>query len=822
MSTFVPGPNPLSPDSEKNSVEFGLKVLRSCYNRWKKGYAGESWDAKCARFNRNRLYASGKQPTEQFRDIVKVQGQIAVVNLDYAALAIAVPLLNTKKDRYMQRLEKIRCRAVDPITQNKKKSAKDNAKFKMNYAPAIQELQQHAGMQLEQFSDDDPKSERELNVRFGYTYKEQEELVMEMGMNMVFQQNEWADVVKDRLLDDIFNCGYGVTLTELDGQGWIKTPYVSPESFITSYSEWNDFRDWQWQGQRRSMSITEIRQRYPGKISEAELFSLAQTSAGKWGNDGEWGYTWSTDYNSALARPYDNYNVIIVDLYYKTLYNLSYEKKTNSFGREILKKAGKGTKEVEKSPPYYVAYHGVWIVDTEYVLEWALAENMLKPNNNLVECRSPYSIHMHNNNKCKNTPLVETMIPSIDMMQLIHLQSQKIIAMTAPDGFNIDLMGLANMDMGQGVGIISPMQAFGIYLQTGNQYFIKKELDGEGESQPPIQPQNHAYSNKLEQLEAKWQAEYIKLQRITGDNNLSAGAITNQAVANSTLNDAREMSESAANYNYNSYLSIYKGTAKNVEILLLDKFFLKDESFNGYNTALGADNVEYIRLEGGDQFGQLVFDTKIDVVLDDSEQQKWDRRIEIALEQGQITIADVAELELIENPTYRAFMLAQKAKEKQAMDMKISQANAQNNTEQAKAAADAKGQNDQATQQQAHAFKMQQLDKEQEGEAKKQAYEGANILKEKAVTAILSKEGATWKDIPPFFWQGLGVTDEAQKAAVFNALQGQQFKNQQQTQQIAQAQQQQVDQSQQWMQQRRLKGLEQEAQNTPGQAQVAA
>lgn len=764
--------NPLSPDKRKNTDDFGLKVIRSCYNRWKNGYGGETYSARMLRFEKNRLYAMGKQPTEQYKDLVKIEGNIPVLNLDYTPLAIAVPLLNGKIDRYMERIEKIKCRATGMVTLNKKKKDKDDARFKMNYRPAVQDLQQKSGLQLEHFSDHDPKSERELDIQFK-TKLMKEEIIMQKGMDIVFEQNEWADVIKRRLLMDTFCCGYNITLTELNGNGWIKTPFIKPEAFITSYSELDDFADWQWQGHKRSIFIAEIRLRYPGKFTEEELWGLAKKFSGQYGNPGDWNCEWDSNFNTALARPYDSYNIEVVDLYYKTLYNLTYEKKENSFGREILKEtdAIKPGKEYEKSKPYYVAYHGVWIIGTEKVLEWELAKNMLKPNNNLVEIRSPYTIHMYNNNKCRNTALVETMIPLIDLIQNIHMQTQKIIATTMPDGFLIDTLGLANMDLGQGVGTVSPMQAWGIALQSGNQYYQGKNVDNEGERQePPIRPTNYPVSKKLEQLEAQWQATYQKLQVITGDNNLSQGNITNQGVANSTLNDAREISDNASNYAYKSYLQTFKGTAKNVELLLLDKFLLKDDSFDGYNMALGEEDIEYMR-SMGDDIAELVFDTKISVALDASDQQKWDRRVEIALEQGQITLADVAELEMIDDATYRSFMLAQKAKEKQEADRETAQQNSANNVKQAEAAAAMKSKQDMALEQQAHQNKIDQMQKEQESQGIKQTLEWAGVLKEKVADAILSQPGAKLSDVPPFIWEALGITEEAQKQYLLAAMQ---------------------------------------------------
>lgn len=798
--------SPLSPDIRKDSYSFGLKVLRQCYNRWKNGYGGETYSDRMLRYEKNRLYAMGRQPEEQYRDLVKIEGTPVVLNLDFSALAIAPPLLNAKADRYLERIEKIKCKASGQLASDKRKKEKDEAKFKLNYRPAIQQLQQSSGMHLEEFSDHDPKSQRELDVRFK-TKPLREELIMQLSENIVFEQNEWADVIKERLVWDTFNCGFAVTLTELNGNGWIKTPAVKPEGFITSYSELDNFEDWQWQGQRRSMSISEVRLRTDGRkkpdgspvITEQELWDLSTKFMASYGNSSDWYCDWSPDFNTALARPYDAVNVELVDLYYKTLYNLTYRKEKVGYGREKLYEDvpdNLPAERKESSKPYYVAYHGVWIIDSDYVLEWGLAKNMLKPNNNLVEIRSPYSVHMHNNTHCRNTPLVETMIPLIDLIQNIHMQTQKIIAMTAPDGFTIDTLGLSGIDFGMGAGVLSPAQMFGIYLQTGNQYFASRDIEGDnGEQKPPITPNNHPYSDKLTQLDNQFWGAYKKLQIITGDNNLASGNITNQATANSTLNDAREIAEEPSNYVYKTVLNVYKATAKNVELLLLDKFFLKDDSFDGYTTAIGQDDIEYMR-SMGDDIAKLIFDTKIEVALDKADQERWSRMVEIALEQKEITLADVAELEMIDDPTYRSFMLAQKARDKQAADQETAEKNAENNTKQAEAAANAKGQHDMALEQESHKNKIEQMQQQGSNDIIKASHTWAGVIKEKVADAILSQPGATIQSIPSFIWQGLGIVEESQKQALLTAMQQQSQKTQQDAQE-AQAQQAAQDQQQQ-------------------------
>src|SRR6202012_3649732 len=99
-------------------------------------------------------------------------------------------------------------------------------------------------------------------------------------------------------------------------------------------------------------------------ITEEQLWQLARDFSSKYGNTNDWFCDWSAEFYTAIARPYDTVSVEMVDLYYKPLYNLNYRSQPVGFGREKIYDIKPGDKlppnaKVEKSKPYYVAYHGV-------------------------------------------------------------------------------------------------------------------------------------------------------------------------------------------------------------------------------------------------------------------------------------------------------------------------------------------------------------------------------------------------------------------------------------------------------------------------------
>lgn len=797
-------PNPLLPDATKDSQEYGLNFMQITYQRWTTG-TPEGATQRRNRYEFNRLYAMGRQPTNQYKDILDLDGEISVINLDFSPLPIAIPFINRKIDGWMQRNEKITCNAIDPFTQTKREKARADALFKLKNKEKIQAVQQEAGMPLEDFSDDDPKDEQELLVEFGFNYKEREEVIMEQGIDLVFYDNHWSDVVKERILKDLMICGVAMIRPYIDPNGRIKVVFELPENIISSYTNRDDFEDCQYKGRITQMSIMDIRLLYPNKISEEDLFKLAFSQKGINGNSNEWSWEWNPNYNYALARPYDGYTVTVSEMSLETLYNLKYKVWEDRFGTEKLTKVDMNAPEEEgakyiTSKSYYVEYFGRWIVNTKYLLEWGLAKNMVKPQDNVQEIVLPWVIFMYGNNKMTNTPMLETMIPSINIMQLTWLQQQKIIAAAAPDGFRVDISTMSDITLGKGLKDLSPFDLFKIYKQTGIQYYKGQEDSGEGKRQAPIEPANVPFSNKLEQLMAVWNAEYDKLLRITGSNDLAEGQISNQAVGKQVVQDARQISESASNYIYAAYLNMMKQTAKLVQMRLWDILvYGKKEGvyyYDGYRQALGTDRVEYIRLEGNDDFEKCQFDVKIEAVLDDNEANLLEQNIQMCLSQDTIDLQDAIEVRLVakSNLKYASYLLASRHKKRQREKMEEAAANNQANTQQAIAASESKGKQDQDLEKLKAQLASQAKLEEIEALKSSEIIKFVSIAKVETLKSILNKEGGSMAQVPAWVLDGIPATNFVQTQLMAQQAQDlsqQQVEEQQmQQEQMAQMQQQ--------------------------------
>ena len=795
QSTLYGFPSPLLNDASKNSPEYGLKVMKTAYGQWINGYGGFSQKQRQTRFDYNKAYAQGMQPMQEFLDYLDINGQQPYSNIDFTPLPIAIPLLQRIKDRFNQRIEKIKCNSIDPVSVSKKNKAKMDAKFRMEFKNEIAQIEQESGIQLEDPDAFTPEDKDELEVHFGFTYKQREEVMMEQGIDLVLYDNQWTEI-KNSILDDLLIYGFGGTKTYTDNNGRIKTRRINPYNLILSYSERSDMNDLEWVGEVFYMSITDVRQQYPGKITEEELFNLSKSMVGKFNNPASFTFTWNYQYANALSRPYDSFRVPVLQLSLKTLYNITYEKNEDRFGKTILDKTTKmkDGKDYVKSKPFYVEYEGAWICDTNYLLHWGIANNMAKPNDNLQECILPYTIYMYNNNRMTNKPVIETIIPSIKQMQLAHLQIQKIVSQAAPDGYTVDIAGMADVDLGNGKGALQPMELIRIYKQTGVIFYKGQVDESEGNSRPPITPLNVPFTAKLESFINLYNFELNKLERMLGSSSLDQGMISNQAVGKGVLDSARQLGESSINYVYNSYLNILERTAKLTQMRLWDILVFGKKGYEGYKYALGTDRVDYIKLEAEDDFEKTNFDVKIEATLDEGAKQMLENNIQQALAQQTIELEDAIQIRLLDNPKAANYYLvsAQKKRRKQKMD--DARANSEMQMQQAVQAAQAKSQGELQLEQAKAQFKLQQYEEELENDKERETLKYFNILRVKTLEKLL-EQGVSIDEMPSFIFDGIDGVVQTQKQIILAELEDQAKEQQAEEEQaMMQAQQMQAEQ----------------------------
>jgi hypothetical protein len=661
----------------KRDTAEGLKISKFLQKAYNSGY----FSRRNKKFEKNRKFSRGRQPMAEFLDLLNVDGKEAFVNLDMKAPAIAPKFMQVIIGGFMKRDEKVRATAIDPVSVERKRYDKDEAEFRMTFGDEVKGIEQQTGVKLMSDGNFTPADYDELELYFGLEYQLPEEILFEKGADYVFFQNGWP-VIKRKILEDISETGLAATKVAVGSNGKINIRRVIPENSFYGFSQYDDFRDVSFIGEVISMKLVDIRNNYPN-IEEEKIWALAKQA--KQYNQS---VKWDDRFRYSIDRPYDDWTVDVLDYEIKTIDTMMYQAKTNKFGNLIVEKRDKAPQRLGDNKELitkdmYVIYRGVYVLNTEMMLEWGVAKNMIKPSvaKEMADAYFSYSVYMHENLDLENMAIPERMETSIRQMTLAHLKIQQLIAKLRPSGLIIDIDSLSDINIGQGKAL-NPLELQRVYDQTGNIYYRRKTEDGEGMNGLPIQEAPNSGSiGQIQELITVYNHYLERLRDEIGVNEYREGSGVNPKLGLGVQQAQIQASNNATDFIYDAYLNIYQQTAFKISLLLYDSVLYGGKQYSDY---LSPDKVK-----------GRVFDVKIEVLPDDKEKAFIEQMIQTALSAGMIEFEDAFRVRSISNTKLAEMYLAKAKKNKQKSEMEKAQQNSQMNAQaqqqsiQAKAQADA-------------------------------------------------------------------------------------------------------------------------------------
>ncbi len=661
----------------KRDTAEGLKISKFLQRAYNSGY----FNRRNKKFEKNRKFSRGKQPMAEFLDLLNVDGKEAFVNLDMKAPAIAPKFMQVIIGGFMKRDEKVRATAVDPISVERKRYDRDEAEFRMNFGDEVRGIEEQVGLKLMPEGDFTPADYDELELYFGLEYQMPEEILFEKGADFVFYENGWP-VIKRKLLEDIAETGLGATKVTTTANGKINIRRVVPENSFYGFSNYDDFRDVSFIGEIISMKLVDIRNTYPD-MPEDKIFLLAQKAKQ---------YTqtvkWDDRFRYSIDRPYDDWSVDVLDYEIKTIDSMMYQAKTNKYGNltavdrkdKAPQRLGDNKELITKD--MYVIYRGVYVLNSDMMLEWGVAKNMIKPSTTkeMANAYFSYSVYMHENLDLENMAIPERMETSIRQMTLAHLKIQQLIAKLRPSGLIIDIDSLSDINIGQAKAL-TPLELQSVYDQTGNIYYKRRTEDGDSINQVPIQEAPNSGSvSQIQQLIMVYNHYLDRLRDEIGVNEYREGAAINPKTGLGVQQSQIQASNNATDFIYDAYLNIYEQTAFKISLLLYDSVLYGGKQYEDY---LSPDKIK-----------GKAFDVKIEVMPDERERQFLESMIQTALSAGMIEFEDAFRVRSIKNVKLAEMYLTKAKKNKQKEDMQKAQQNSQMNAQSQQQSIQAKAQAD--------------------------------------------------------------------------------------------------------------------------------
>ena len=696
-------PSPFASDETKLNKQYGLTYFSRMYREWA-GKDSVILHQKRRRLTEQRAYAEGLQSTTKYKDLMNKSGDDSYLNLDWSIVPIVPKFVDIIVGSMTNQDYKVSCTAIDPISTQKRKDDKLDLLVQMMTKDFTEELSDITGLPLGP-QEDVPETKEELELFMELNYKQATEIAMEQGIDLAFTLNDFKEISR-RIIRDLVVVGTAACKTFLNHDG-INIRYVDPEYLVTSYSSRPDYKDIVHAGEIIKVSLLDLKRMAGDEFTEDEYRQIAEAYLGRNNNPSK--LSKASYYVDGMEMyDYDKYLIDIMDAEFKSISNIHFEKKQTQYGTSTVNKKKKGYKPPKNSkfkreqikPEFEVWYTGKYIIGTDYIFDYGVKQNMLRPKSNLTRSMCAYNVytpHMYNMN---NKSLVERMMPFADQIQLIHLKMQQLIAKTRPKGMAIELGSIEGVTKGDG-NTFTPLEIQDVYEQTGNLYFRTLDDGGTATGSPrPVQELSGGIGGALQELILSYRYNVERLREVTGINEVREGSAPNKESLVGVQKMALLASNNATRFINDAYVNIMERTAFSSSLALQDLVQYKGP-YTGYIDALGETTLKVVDI--GKDITLHDFGIKVQALPDEEEKAMLEQNIQQSLAQKELRLEDAIMVRNINNIKLANQLLilrrkkyAQEQSEKAQREMQM---NSQVQQESAMAAAQSQAQIEQMKQQ---------------------------------------------------------------------------------------------------------------------------
>ena len=643
-------PNPLAPDEEKMTEEYGIKMARSIEAEWffRPNDGVAPFYDKREVYHNLRLYARGEQDTKLYKDLITGGDEESYSNYDFRPLQIIPKFVKLLSNQMTERLFDVKADAIDKYSTSLKDDYRNNLQNLMDTLPIMKEAEKQLGVKIVPDNlDEVPDNQEELDLYMKLKYKPAIEIASEEAIKFTLDLNDF-DEVQSKCIEDVTTIGICGIKHRTDPNKGIVIEYVDPAECIFSYPKHRNFKDVHYYGEVNRITINELKRLSGDKFTDEELLNIA-------GATSEWNKYHHTG-NSTQYRE-DDLGGMMVDVMYftfKSTKTLSYKKKfMGNGGFKMTKKPSTYEKKNKDYQGYDVVkkvidvwYEGTLILGTDKIFNYGVCENMIRPKGYLHKTLPNYLFYAPDLYQNRTKSLVGNVIPYVDQMQQIHIKLQQLIAKARPNGVFIDVDGLSEIPLGDG-SFLSPLEVMKIYDETGNVLGTSKDYSGDYNSgKEPIRELKNGIVDGLDRLIGAYN-HYLTLLRDAIGVPVGADASTpNPKMAVGVQEQLALNSNTATRHILDSVLNITERLGEGLTLRLKDIFQYSDLK-NTYINAIGTINVK--TLESLKDYHLHDLGILIELRPDAQEKQYLENNIQAAIAKDAITVDDAQDVRSISN-----------------------------------------------------------------------------------------------------------------------------------------------------------------------------
>jgi len=511
----------LSP-AEKASKEYSLKWARAidgvgltgAENGLYPGMGGEN--SSTTKYELWRAYARGNQSIDKYKPILGIRNKTrrdpqsnSYRTLNFEILDIASKYVNVLIGKLLKQNNDVGLNAVDKRAQDDRRKKKMELQEYIVNKEFLKSVSKTTGIEFQTPVHDDvmppPETLGEVKLYDQMFYKEDYCMVVQDLLKLMNEQDNYTELLTE-VARDLVEIGVAVTKT-YRVQNKILRRRCVPERMIISSSQKSTCDDLKYVGEYWDLTIGQLKEIAGDQLSEKDYQKIAeQTTGASYDN-----FNVPKYYSENLCYPWDNTKITVGDFTWWSPDWETYQVGSNRFGNvavtkkefgwwKSLEEKGVNEEKFNKANESKVVryaldnqYGCMWIRNTDFVINYGKCKDMLRNESSIGKTEGPFTIYK--SKKC----ILESIIPTLDNIQIQWLQYQHHAAKSVPAGPAIEFSALQDISIeGTGGKKITPKEALQIYFETGILLWRRRDSQGNMANFKPIEQLAGGISNAME------------------------------------------------------------------------------------------------------------------------------------------------------------------------------------------------------------------------------------------------------------------------------------------------------------------------------------
>lgn len=541
-------------DPRKKGKEWILQYIKAAYSV-ARGFFPNNLYFGNVEMNEVRSYALGMPSINKFKKqkLGNEQYESTWENIDWSPIDFLSKYRNIMVAKISQRSYDIKCTPIDPLA----KSEADNRFKEMKAKIAMRQAAMEMGSELADSpalkpEPNEPEDMEQLEMEMEFGYKSVLSMEAEMAIQMIQQQNNFGELRK-RAIEDLVDWGAAALTNYIDENGEVKTKHIDMRQLILSPFVKRDFSDGTYWGYIEEVWLGEIAEYF----DKSTLQKIGDLARGQWGNPRQFNYGQSNWYHQCKVLVFKcwfkSYNISVTEERVDASGNIRAGKTDFKYAAMAVNLNGQlATDEDTSKPKYYtkeleVVYKGSWILNSEYIYDYGLSENMNRKPLSRSNTSLDLQFYSWNYDRGMFSGMTKKMIPLQDQACLIWYKMQNLAAKLIPYIISIDMSALENVSYGKSGVANNPENITEFIFSNFTALYRSVNLLEDGNRQP-MTPINIQASGQLYAFgELRNQLLMIEdmMRKISGLNEVTDASTPNAKNLNSTNQAAIESTNNA-------------------------------------------------------------------------------------------------------------------------------------------------------------------------------------------------------------------------------------------------------------------------------------